>query len=474
MGEQIEDFSLDADFECGEIDCIELKNRLSAYPVDTSIAINSLIENFEKKQLTQTVSFRKLVPWIKMGERATHYLHSYPAKLLPQIAHFFLASITLCSQDDIVLDPFGGTGTVALEAAMSGRVAYYADANPLARLISSAKTNCINIEEAKLAHERVLKKFKLSRKSIPPDVVNITHWYTESSIRQLSRLKAAIDSEPESPIKDFFWTTFSSTVRKSSLADPKLSVPVRLKLYGNGSQPLDDQKIWTLYDQQLLSNCDRQVNFQKMLGTMPNIMCVGNDARHLCTPDLWNANFSGMLNNEAIGLVITSPPYAGAQKYIRASSLSLGWLDLASSAELKHLENANIGREHFPKALYRDIRLTGLSSADRVIKMVFEKNQLRAAIISTYLLEMKAAILEICRVLKPGGHVVLVIGNNEVCGEAFESSEYLTQYFLEQGLKLRLKLLDDIKSRGLMTKRNRAASIITREWVLLFQKPEST
>ena len=32
-------------------------------------------------------------------------------------------------------------------------------------------------------------------------------------------------------------------------------------------------------------------------------------------------------------------------------------------------------------------------------------------------------------------------------------------------------LVDDIKSRGLMIKRNRTASIISRETVLIFEKP---
>ena len=95
------------------------RSATQAYPVDTTKKIFKLIEKYEKENRPQEVSFRELVFWLKVGERATHYIHPYPAKLLPQIAHFFLASNILASSDDFVLDPFSGTGTVALEANLS-------------------------------------------------------------------------------------------------------------------------------------------------------------------------------------------------------------------------------------------------------------------------------------------------------------------------------------------------------------------
>jgi hypothetical protein len=93
-----------------------------AYPADTTAILAKLLHEFEAGGEPLAVSFRDLVPWIRVGERATHYIHSYPAKLLPQIAHFFLAARGWLAADEIVLDPFVGAGTVALEANLSGRV----------------------------------------------------------------------------------------------------------------------------------------------------------------------------------------------------------------------------------------------------------------------------------------------------------------------------------------------------------------
>ncbi|MBD9399093.1 hypothetical protein [Pseudomonas sp. PDM11] len=435
----------------------------AGFPFDTRPEIERLIEGYQRTGDAQEVSFRELVPWLKIGERATHYLHSYPAKLLPQIAHFFLAASNISEKGARVLDPFSGTGTVALETILSGKIAFYADANPLARLITSVKTSVISLESTREAYERVIQVYKRSRSSTPPDVVNISHWYEPQTIAQLCRLKAGIDAESDGLVKDFLCVTFSSVVRKCSLADPRLSVPVRLKEY-NGRKVKRKISVLECFSDQFEANCKRMADYLCLAERYECGNCVGSDARKL------ELSPGAPLPSGSIDLVITSPPYAGAQKYIRATSLSLGWLGLVKSSQLRQLEDKNIGREHIPKQKYNSFVSTGISSADLILESVYKENPLRAAIASTYLIEMKSALQEIHRVLKVGGRLVLVIGNNVVCGKEFMSSEYLATACQELGMSIELKLIDSIKSRGLMTKRNKTASLITREWVLVLRK----
>ena len=197
-------------------------------------------------------------------------------------------------------------------------------------------------------------------------------------------------------------------------------------------------------------------------------LALSTDAR-----DLRDGSGGGVspLRSESVTLTITSPPYAGAQKYVRASSLSLGWLDLWPSTKLQECENQCIGREHYPKAAYGTTVSTGLKLADRQLLRVRAENPLRAHILAQYLNEMRDAVSEMWRVSKPGGHVVLVCGDNSVAGRPFKTSGFLAALFQEAGFATRLRLVDSIRSRGLMTKRNRTAGLITREWVYLFQKP---
>lgn len=435
----------------------------AGYPFDTRPEIERLIECYQRTGKAQEVSFRELVPWVKVGERATHYLHSYPAKLLPQIAHFFLAASNISEKGASVLDPFSGTGTVALEAILSGKSAFYADANPLARLITSVKTSVISLDSVREAYSRALQRYKKSRSSTPPDVINIAHWYEPQAIAQLCRLKAGIDTEIDGPVKDFLRVTFSSVVRKCSLADPRLSVPVRLKEY-SGRRVKRKVSVLECFSEQFEANCKRMAEYISLERKYDAGNFVGSDARKL------ELSPGTPLPSGTIDLVITSPPYAGAQKYIRATSLSLGWLELVKSSQLRELEDQNIGREHIPKKIYESFIGTGIADADLVLESVYKENPLRAAIASTYLIEMKAALQEMHRVLRVGGRLILVIGNNIVCGKEFMSSEYLSAACQELGMSIELKLIDSIKSRGLMTKRNKTASLITREWVLVLRK----
>jgi len=83
---------------------------------------------------------------------------------------------------------------------------------------------------------------------------------------------------------------------------------------------------------------------------------------------------------------------------------------------------------------------------------------------------MREALKEIMRVLKPGGYLVLVMGNNHICGMEFKTHSYLKDILSQLGMNNILQLIDDIRSRGLMKKRNKTASIITREWVSVYRK----
>ena len=99
-----------------------------------------------------------------------------------------------------------------------------------------------------------------------------------------------------------------------------------------------------------------------------------------------------------------------------------------------------------------------------------EDKKERAYIVGNYLNEMKMALDESSRVLKKGGYMIIVIGNNTVCNRPFDTQDYLTTYLQSKGMQLQFKLIDDIKSYGLMTKRNKTANRISCEWILVLKK----
>ena len=100
--------------------------------------------------------------------------------------------------------------------------------------------------------------------------------------------------------------------------------------------------------------------------------------------------------DNSIPLVITSPPYGSAQKYIRSTSLSLNWLKLASPSQLRTLEEKSIGREHLIRAPFQyDEGDLPLEYVDLIKKLL--KNETRARITQKYLIEMAQVVKELAR-----------------------------------------------------------------------------
>ena len=426
-------------------------------------------ESFQKDGEAISVNFRMLVPELKKAERYTHLIHSYPAKLLANIPYFFFATDTLCPANGTVLDPFCGTGTVLLEAALSGRNALGADANPLAELITRGKTVYIPSEELLETLKAILERAKRYRRIIThPEAIAV--WYSSSSLRQLTNLQRAINEMEDARQKTFFELCFSGVTRKVSFADPAISVPVhwnperfssnpsREEEVRNKLEQLQTVNVYDKFESVSKANIDRVASLQGMIAEGVSTRIVSNDARHL-----------GLADN-SVDMILTSPPYAGAQKYIRASWLNLYWLNLAKIEDIRELKKHNIGREDYRKEEMFE-SYTGISAADEVLKELYKSgNMKRAFLAANYLNEMKMALDESIRVLREDGYMVIVIGNNTVCKRQFDTQDYLTTYLVSKGMNLQYKLIDDIKSYGLITKRNKTADTISREWILVFKK----
>lgn len=426
-----------------------------------AVQLERLVDLFEQTGKPIEVNFRELVPMHSGIDRVTHLMHPYPAKLLPNIPLFFL-NCGLARRGSTVMDPFCGTGTVLLESALSGKNFVGADSNPLARMIASVKTTRIAAERLNTSYSRILSRVGRSTPIKFQPVVDVNHWYSKGTSLALAKLLGSIRKTKDLEIRQFFEVCFSSAARRLSNADPRLSVPVRLKKVSRAHPTKSAvRRVHEVFGKIVQANIAR---VEKLPAAQTGAcLAIFEDARtigaDMATRSLPQAE-----------LIITSPPYVGAQKYIRASSLSIGWLGLAPDAQLRPLERQNIGREHYALSEVLKPGELVVPEAAALLRGIRKEDPLRAHIASNYLTEMDVALRSACAGLQEGGHLVLVVGDNSIRGRAFRTSLYLRLLVERIGLKLRLELLDDIRSRGLMTKRNKTAGIISREHIFLFQK----
>jgi len=92
-----------------------------------------------------------------------HSLCSYQGKMKPAIAHFLTR--TFVPQGGVMLDPFGGVGTIPLEAALQGIASWSFDISPAALHIAQAKLSRVTLSECEptlLRLEAFVQRAKVS------------------------------------------------------------------------------------------------------------------------------------------------------------------------------------------------------------------------------------------------------------------------------------------------------------------------
>jgi DNA modification methylase len=425
-----------------------------------------LVARFQSEGSAVDVNFRQLVSSDGGANKSAHAIHPYPAKLLVNIPQFFLAAIPTAA-GSLLLDPFCGSGTVLYEGALAGLRPVGSDSNPLARLVTRAKLTPLDRDVARRQLNEVMAAYPSASPTIP-DVVNRDYWFSERVSDCLGRLKTAIERSVLPQCRPVFDVSFSATVRRVSYADPRLSVPVKINPERSARYGAKGDEVIRRLER--LAKIDVGAVFWSIAGQ--NIQRCPELGQGFAadSPEIFSDARSLEVAEASVGLAITSPPYVGAQKYVRASSLSLGWLGLTPDCRLRPIERQSIGREHLSADEGLEPSGTGVAEADCILDQIAERNPLRARIAQRYLLEMRDALYELARTMSDGGSLILVVGPNLVAGLEFPTPFFLQRIAESHGFSTQLHLIDSIESRGLMTKRNRTAGVIQQESVFLLKR----
>ena len=463
---------------------------------------DSQLEIFKRKykntQVPIQISFRELCSnwsWAKRSEVYTHQMHYYPAKILPYIPIYFLSSKHYASQNETVLDPFAGTGTVLLESIIHPffkRNVMGIEINPLVRLIAKVKTTPLNITKLKEASAKLMLTINNFSGQIEiPNFTNINLWFSPRIQTELAKIKTCIEQVEDPNFKDFFFVCFSSIIRSVSFADPMIPPPVLLNPNNFMNNPdkqkhvesLLRKKKWAkpiLYFKKKIKKNIERVESLSNLYKLDNIKVkseiIWDDARELKKGDYISVgkidkHNAVVIPDSSIGLIITSPPYINAQKYIRTTKLELLWLGLGSESEIIELDRNLVGTERVRSDEYNNLKLIGIDSADNIIKCIYEKDKRKAYIVSKYFTDMRQAMKETYRVLKKNGRYILVIGDNSVSSFKVENHKILTDIAIQDiGFNVETIFVDRIRSRGMITKRHETGGLVLDEWIIVLTK----
>ena len=336
----------------------------------------------------------------------THGIHPYPAKFIPQIPNALIQELS--SVGETVGDIFCGSGTTLVEALTLKRNAVGVDANPLACLISSAKTTALSEADASLLAElrdrskalgselaAFTAKGKVFRSGAwRPNFDKLEFWFPTEAIEELSELKKYCMELSEGAARNLALVALSSIIVTVSRQDSDTRYVRREK----GIVAGDTCK---KFSRALESSLHVATEFSELVE--PRFTCTLSSSSLLHAPSI-----------PRMDLMVCSPPYPNAYSYHLYHMTRMLWLEMDQPLFKK--EEIGSHRKYSSKS----------------------KN---AATVETFRSEFTSILKWLSGNLKKSGYACFVVGNSTLRGELIDNAELISATGLSAGFRevVRLK-----------------------------------
>ena len=375
--------------------------------------------------------------------RSIPRVHAYAASFGEDLSRELIQQST--EEGSVILDPFVGAGTTALESVLSNRNAIGIDVDPIACRISRILTSRFDVPYLVAATQTLQKrlhKFEISLASEPeiyhdlgpgstfkagssvfrvPGEPAIAYWFDPSHMATLSVVSEVVASEPHALVRQAFEVAISSSIiRKwpntlSYAMDIDHSRPHRP--HNLKAQTIENQ--FALFHRVLNRVKDTIISIQESLASVESSVTVlEGDSIHQLT----------LIDSGSIDFVLTSPPYLNAIDYPRAHKFSQWWLS-PQTAPLGRSEYLGLRRS--PADGNDGDFLSIIPALSKPISP-FKDTQIYRNI-SRYVLDLAALIDQLYRVMKAGSKVVFVVADNVIAGTVFPVSTIVEDLLKHSG-----------------------------------------
>jgi hypothetical protein len=308
---------------------------------------------------------------------ATHGLFRYFGKFPPILARYLIEEYT--RRGETVLDPMIGCGTTAIEALLLGRHAVGMDVHPLSLLLSRVK--CRRVDAAGARHSLASMMQRIARRHTRtepcsgdwPMGVRVEHWFLPETCHWLHLLRDGIRRIGEEAERELFLVAFASIIRRVSRATTEQG---RLFLDVATAEP------------------DPRALFEAAAHSAIAATAALPD------PDFRLTLFDGSCKTHdfaswQVPFVICHPPYFNLYRYSAINALEAAWLghDIPSIRKNEIREFFKVGK---PENVAR------------------------------YVDDMQMSLRNVAGALRPGGTLVLMIGDTAIHGKRVPTARLVT------------------------------------------------
>lgn len=343
--------------------------------------------------------------------------------------------------DDLVLDPFSGTGTTALVATSLGIRAHAVDINPFLvwlgnrKLKKYARETTSDLLETADRINRSLRTRASASREWTPDLHKIEKWWDEPVLEALSRLFAHIVEEGRHRrvhvVADLMKIAFCKAMIENSNASFSHQSMSFKKPDGNNQGRLFPaaEATTAVMNSFSVAVADVAASLDSDQPVSAGRVYEG-DARRL-EVTLPEAQYT---------VVVTSPPYPNRMSYIRELRPYMYWLGyLTNGRAAGELDweaiggtwgcaTSNLGTwkpASETEVPFRTFR--------QIVEAISTDHPLLGRYVHKYFLDIQAHLRSLRRVIAPGGRCYYIVGNSKFYGTLLPVEEIYASLFSDMG-----------------------------------------
>ena len=406
----------------------------------------------ETDERIKLISFRELVPEIKDTGYLTHGIFYYPAKFIPHVVRYALKSFT--KENDWVVDPFAGSGTVGVEAYLCKRNAFLLDLNPLLDYMIPLK---VRAEKERLREDclsQMLDGLEKSKDRFTPAWSNLTYWYPPEMLEVLRRYWGFMKNSERDTYTAIIESTLLKASKHFSYAEHRTPKLFRSKSKRKYIEELL-QTDWT----EKLKRMIRSHSLETLRSL--NDFATFTNHHNNCVEFKGGVDSSYFTLHREFDALITSPPYLQAQEYMRTVKMELFWLGY-NDEEIRKLSRLEIP--------YRKAdRLIQTPTLEKIRAELTRADLVK--LLDSYFCHTINALENAMNQLKANGTACIFIGNPLIDGIKVEIWRILMEYFTDNGYSFENLYEDRIKNRQLFgTRKNKNPDGMKSEFLLILRK----
>lgn len=391
----------------------------------------------------------------------THCYHAYPAMMIPQVARSLIHEFRPQDTCQLLFDPYVGSGTSLVEAALADMDSVGTDLNPLARLIARTKTIRYDVEKLEdeycsiQAHLMFFSPTSVSNRDFER-ISNHNYWYSEEALLRLSYISELIDKYSHN--KDFFNIALSEVVREASYTRNGEFKRFRMK-----EDKIKDfhPDVFALFDSKVYRNLQGLRQF--VAATTPHESQVFQFNSTYGIP-------STAVSDGSVDLIVTSPPYGDSRTTVAYGQFSRWANEWFNFENAQNLDNILMGGSRCKEKLFYT------ESIAEELEEIKRSDEKRYFEVVSFLNDYWFSMQNVARTLRKGARLCYVVGNRNVKGVQIPLDYFTAETFEHCGLHHLITYVREIPNKRMpaMTsptnETGKKVSTMSNEYIVVMEK----